>query len=87
MQRVSRLIVYPEGDSQEIEHALRINQLVDLNGFPLALPLPSPKCIAYRVYRICTQVRTGEDTVCYHLEQLRRGELEGLMAGGRGTVP
>ncbi|MBN1835190.1 MAG: hypothetical protein JW820_05015 [Spirochaetales bacterium] len=84
MQRTSRLIVYPEGDEQEIEHRLSINQLVDLNGFPLPLPLPTPKTIVYRVVKLTTEVRTGEDIVRYHLEQLWRDELEELVREQRG---
>jgi len=81
MQRTSRLVVYPEGDQQEIEHSLRINQLVDLNGFPLPLPLPSPRAIVYRVVKQTTEARKGEDIVRYHLEQLWRDELEELQSG------
>jgi len=84
MQRTSRLIVYPEGDEQEIEHALRINELVDLNGFPLPVPLSSPMTIAYRVVKLTTEVHTGEDIVRYHLEQLWRDELEELVREPRG---
>ena len=82
MQRTSRLIVYPEGDQQEIEHALRINQLVDLNGVPLRVPPPSPRTIVYRVVKQTTEARTGEDLVRYYLEQLWRDELEELQTGG-----
>ena len=84
MQRTSRQIVYPEGDEQEIEHSLRINQLVDLNGFPLPTPLASPMTIAYRVVKLTTEVRKGEDIVRYHLEQLWRDELEELVQEQRG---
>jgi hypothetical protein len=84
MQRTSRLIVYPEGDQQEIEHPLRINQLVDLNGFPLPRPPSSAMTIVYRVAKMTTEVRTGEDIVRYHLEQLWRDELEELMKEKRG---
>jgi hypothetical protein len=82
MQRTSRLIVYPEGDQQEIEHPLRINQLVDLNGVALALPPPDPRTIVYRVVKQTTEARKGEDIVRYHLEQLWRDELEELQSGG-----
>ena len=77
MTIVTRLIVFPEGDIQEIPHTLRIDQLVDLNGYPLALPLPTSKVIAYRVQRISTNESTGEETTYYHLELLRRDELTG----------
>jgi hypothetical protein len=70
--------MYPEGDSREIGHVLAINQLVDINGFPLTPPLPTPKMIVYRVFRIATESLKGEDIIRYHLEQLLRDELEEL---------
>ena len=76
MHLTTRRIMYPEGDSREIEHSLSINQLVDINGFPLTPPLPTAKMIVYRVFRIATENLKGEDVVRYHLEQLRRDELE-----------
>ncbi len=78
MHLTVRQIVYPEGDSQEIEHSLTINQLVDINGFPLSVPLPTARMIAYRVFKIATESLKGEDIVRYHLEQLFRDELEEL---------
>lgn len=74
MTRTSYQVVYPEGDAQEIPHLLRINQLVDLNGTPLAVP-PAARMIVYRVFRMSTDVRKGEETVSYHLELVRRDEL------------
>jgi hypothetical protein len=75
-------IVYPEGDSREIEHELRVNQLVDLNGNPLALPLPSAKMIVYRVWKVSTQAERHSDQVSYHLELVTRPELESVMRRG-----
>ena len=69
-------IIYPEGDSREIEHELRVNQLVDLNGNPLPLPLPSARMIVYRVWKVSTEARTARGEVCYHLELVTRPELE-----------
>ncbi|MGO9308100.1 MAG: hypothetical protein ACLQDL_03640 [Spirochaetia bacterium] len=69
-------IVYPEGDSREIEHDLRVNQLVDLNGNPLSLPLPSARMIVYRVWKVSTQAERHEESVFYHLELVTRPELE-----------
>ena len=75
-------IQYPEGDSREIEHDLRVNQLVDLNGRPLALPLPSPRMIVYRVWKVSTETTTRhEENVCYHLELVTRPELESASRG------
>ena len=79
MHLTSRWIVYPEGDSQEIEHTLSINQLVDINGFPLALPIPTTRMIVYRVFRIATESLKGEDIIRYYLEQLWREEMEELV--------
>jgi hypothetical protein len=76
MTLYSSWIIFPEGDSQEIQHKLRINQLVDLNGNPLPLPLPTPKMIVYRVFRISTEIMRGEEKILHHLELMRRDELE-----------
>ena len=75
-------VVYPEGDSREIEHELRVNQLVDLNGNPLPLPLPTSRMIVYRVWKISTQAgRNIEDIFC-HLELVTRPELQSATAHG-----
>ena len=79
MHLTTRRIVYPDGDSQEIEHTLSINQLVDINGFPLAPPLPTTRMIVYRVFRISTESLKGEDIIRYYLEQLWRDEMEELV--------
>ena len=63
-------IVYPEGDEIEIERHLRVNELVDLNGNPQRLPLPTPKMIVYRVYRKSTSQTNNGPVIIYHLEQL-----------------
>lgn len=72
-------IIFPEGDEQEIEHRLRINQIVDLNGFPMPLPIPSMKTLAYRVVKISTENTRNEIITNYHLEQLLGSELEELL--------
>ncbi len=69
---------YPEGDEKEIEHSLTINQIVDLNGNPIGLPIPSPKMIIYRVFRISTTEERGEITKYYFLELIVGKELLGL---------
>jgi hypothetical protein len=79
MHLTTRQIIYPEGDSQEIEHTLSINQLVDINGLPLAPPLPTTRMIVYRVFRIATESLKGEDIIRYHLEQLWLDEMEELV--------
>jgi hypothetical protein len=74
----TRRLIYPEGDIQEIEHSLRVNELVDLNGVPLPLPLDTPKMIVYRVYRISTQNTRNELITNYFLELMNRDELAGF---------
>jgi hypothetical protein len=78
----TRFIVYPEGDTREIEHALRVNELVDLNGGPLAPPLLTARMIVYRVWKITTAADRHDLSVSYHLEQVTRPELDGLCARG-----
>ena len=75
MTRVSFQVVYPEGDVQEIPHRLRINQLVDLNGYPMPAPEPGARMIVYRVFRMSTEAKRGEETISYHLELVRRDEM------------
>lgn len=81
MLLTTRSIIFPEGDSQEIEHRLAINQLVDLNGNPLALPVKTVRVIAYRVRRISTVAHRNGELVGYHLELVGREELEELVGG------
>ena len=74
----TRVIVYPEGDFIEIEHDLRINEIVDINGNPLRLPLPTPKMIVYRVYRKSTSDTNNGPVIRYYLEQLGLSETESI---------
>jgi len=76
MRLTTREIVFPEGDRQEIPHRLSVNQLVDLNGYPLPAPLPTSRMIVYRVRRISTDSGRNGETVSYHLELVGREELE-----------
>ena len=68
-------IVFPEGDSQEINGRLRVNQVVDVNGSPIPLPLPTNKMIAFRVARIQTQENKGSSVTYHYLELLNAMEL------------
>ena len=72
-------IVYPEGDRQEISHNLYINQIVDINGYPLDLPVKTSKMIAFKVYRKSTEDTRNEVITSFFLEQLSVRELEGLI--------
>ena len=76
MYVTTRKIIYPEGDELEIEHSLTINELVDLNGFPLELPLPTSKMIVYRVRRKSTDTYRGGETIKYYLDLVTKYELE-----------
>ncbi|MDR0497762.1 MAG: hypothetical protein LBH42_09120 [Treponema sp.] len=69
-------IVYPEGDTQEIQGRLAFNQLVDINGNLLNIPLPTVKMIVFRVAKISTDEYKGGATVYHYLEQLSAGELQ-----------
>jgi len=76
MTLATNLLVYPDGDTQEVDHRLRINQVVDLNGNPLPLPLPTARMIAYRVYRISTSETRGEVITSFFLELLNLTTIE-----------
>jgi len=82
MTTVTRFVVYPDGDEQEIEQDLRVNQIVDLNGAPLPLPLRTYRVIAYRVTGKRTAVGRGTEDVYFALSLLTRPELESLMRQG-----
>ena len=69
---------YPEGDEIEIRNALNFNQLVDINGNPVRTPIPSPKMIIYRVFRVSTTEERKEITIYYYLELIVGEELFGL---------
>jgi hypothetical protein len=75
-------IVYPDGDSQEIERRLSVNELVDLNGNPLTLPLPTARMIVYRVWRITTRTERRCEETSFHLELVTRPELEAFAKRG-----
>jgi hypothetical protein len=68
-------IIYPEGESQELESPLRIDELVDLNGRPFSLPLPSPRVIAYRVVKIRHTEERGVHAVFHYVELVPAREL------------
>ncbi len=60
-----------------------MNQLVDLNGNVLALPLPTSRMIVYRVWKVSTETtHRHEENVFYHLELVTRPELQSAASGG-----
>ena len=68
-------IVYPEGDTQEIHGRLTLNQLVDVNGNPLDLPLPTNRMVVFRVEKIRTNDYKGGSETYFYLEQVSAREL------------
>ena len=68
-------VVYPEGDAQEIQGRLRLNQLVDVNGSPLDLPLPTNRMIVFQVAKIKTDEYKGGSSTFHYLEQVSAQEL------------
>jgi type II secretory pathway component PulL len=68
-------IVFPEGDTQEIHGRLTLNQLVDLNGNALELPLPTNRMIVFRVVKIKTNEYKGGTETFHFLEQVSAREL------------
>ena len=71
-------LVYPDGDTQETETPLRIDQLVDVNGNPISGPLPTSRMIVYRVQKITKSEDRGEDITRYYLELVKGDELISL---------
>jgi hypothetical protein len=70
-------IVFPEGDVQEIPGRLSINEIVDINGKPLSLPLKTNRMIAFRVSRITVNENRGGNETLHFLELLSAEELLG----------
>jgi len=68
-------IIFPEGDVQEISGRLPINDIVDINGNSLPLPLPTNRMIAFRVAKISTREFKGGAETYHHLELLSAAEL------------
>ena len=70
----TRVIVYPEGDFIEIDREPGINELVDINGNPVQLPLSTAKTIIYRVFRKSTSETNNGPVIRFYLEQLSVSE-------------
>ena len=68
-------IVFPEGDTQEVNGRLPFNQLVDLNGNLVDLPLPTNRMIVFRVAKIATNDYKGGSATYHYLEQVSAREL------------
>jgi len=71
----TRWLVYPDGDRQETERLLRVDELVDMNGFPLPPLATGTRVIAYRVYKIRRVEERGELDILQYLELVPVSEL------------
>ena len=72
-------VVYPDGDTQEINGRLSFNELVDVNGNPIELPLPSNRMLVFRVEKIKTNDYKGGSETYHFLEQVSARELAGYV--------
>ncbi|PIE98571.1 MAG: hypothetical protein CR988_02565 [Treponema sp.] len=68
-------LVFPNGEKQEIERPVQISSLLDMNGQPLSIPLPTNRMLAYQVGGKRTFEERGRVVVFYVLEQLSANEL------------
>jgi hypothetical protein len=68
-------IVFPEGDVQEAPGRLALNDLVDINGGRLPLPLPTNRMIVFRVARIRVEENRGGNGTFHYLELMSAEEL------------
>ena len=68
-------LVYPDGDTQEIDGRLSFNELVDVNGNPIELPLQSSRMLVFRVEKIKTNDYKGGSETYHFLEQVSAREL------------
>jgi len=75
MYMTEYFIIFPEGDTQEIRGRLTLNQLVDVNGNPLDLPLPTNRMVVFRVEKIRTNDYKGGSQTYHFLEQVSANEL------------
>ena len=72
-------LVYPDGDTQEIDGRLSFNELVDVNGNPIELPLQSNRMLIFRVEKIKTNDYKGGSETYHFLEQVSARELAGYV--------
>ena len=69
-------LVFPDGDIQEISRPISVSSFVDMNGYPVQLPLTTNRMIVYQVARMQTR-ETEPGIICtyYLLGQLNAMEL------------
>lgn len=75
----TRYLVYPDGDRQETQRLLRVDELVDMNGFTIPMPLRSARIVAYRVFKIRRMEERGELDILQYLELVPAYELAGML--------
>lgn len=75
----TRWLVYPDGDRQETQRLLGVDELVDMNGFSIPMPLHSPRIVAYRVFKIRRVEERGELDVLQYLELVPAIELADML--------
>jgi hypothetical protein len=81
MRQIEYYIVFPEGDIQEISGRLALDELVDINGRPFTLPIPTNRIIAFRVARIVVKEERGLNASYHHLELASAEELAPYVRG------
>jgi hypothetical protein len=74
-------IVFPEGDVQEVPGRIALNELVDINGRELALPLRTNRMIVFRVARIAVKENKGGNETFHYLELMGADELLPYLGG------
>ncbi len=74
----TRWLVYPEGERQETDRLIAMNELVDMNGNKLALPLAHSRIIAFRLYKIRRVEERGVLDILQYLELVAAAELSSL---------
>ncbi|MDX9898329.1 MAG: hypothetical protein RBT62_05380 [Spirochaetia bacterium] len=75
----TRWLVYPDGERQETQRILRVDELVDMNGFSVPMPLRSARMVAYRVFKIRRVEERGELDVLQYLELVPSSELADML--------
>ncbi len=75
MKEHLRILHYPDGGTQESARAVRPGALLDVNGNPLGLPLPTMRMLVYRAWKVSSESTRNEEITHYWLEQVPPGEL------------
>lgn len=75
MTLYEKYLHFPDGDILEISHFLSINQIVDIHGKPIEMPISTNRILAYSVCRQKTTEEKGLVVTNYYLYQLSAYEL------------